>query len=458
MWLDQHTDSSASLQQGFSSVPAMEEPRKLDLLPSELVAEIAFLLDGRDVLALRHVCRQVAAAVDDTFVNEFFTQRVHLCTLQSLEVLANIASNARLIRKIHKITFIAQAPTESSLDFMLRDERPVRETQSELQGSRPQKQAQELQKKHALQTWQEQMSMLEAKEYDVELLSQIFRGVAGRHATAPMKVKITNSCPRELYGLAALKKTLGFGIKTYGLHACQCDRLVRSVLSAMTSSKVKVDQLRLGPHVRDLQVAFSALSVRKDDLNGALDLFKNLTVLKMGIYQHCDRIAGDRSHDDTIAALLGSATQLTSLSIGGNPCEEDVDFDEFARMTAALAAPSLQKLMVNGFFLRQDQLAEVLTRHKSSLQNVELQSLCLDEDDCWIDLMAAIARDLKLQVLDICNLMRGPDKEETFVSSLDGSARSWNFALLVEGAEEMDESLDAIIQHGYYLLPPDLNP
>ena len=67
---------------------------------------IANLADRRDLLTLRLVCRDLSRAVDEPFLEAFYSKRRHLITPYSLEYLVEISEDARLKGRLREVEFV----------------------------------------------------------------------------------------------------------------------------------------------------------------------------------------------------------------------------------------------------------------------------------------------------------------------------------------------------------------
>lgn len=78
---------------------------------------IANLIDRKDILALRSVCRDLSRAVDDPFLDKFFSKRRHLITPYSLECLVAISKDERLRRKLRQLESVIGEMSVSTVSF-----------------------------------------------------------------------------------------------------------------------------------------------------------------------------------------------------------------------------------------------------------------------------------------------------------------------------------------------------
>lgn len=88
------------------------DPATLLTIPTEMQKAIADVTDDQGLLALRLVNKELHAAVDDSFLERFFTTRRHIMTLHGLSALVEITMRPHLIRKLKEIVLV-----DMELDF-----------------------------------------------------------------------------------------------------------------------------------------------------------------------------------------------------------------------------------------------------------------------------------------------------------------------------------------------------
>ena len=90
----------------------MDVIARLDTLSVELIRDIASLADKQDLLTLRQSSNTIANAMGEEFSTTFFTTRSHIYTSHSLQTLADLATQPKLLAKLKEVKLHLNQPRQ----------------------------------------------------------------------------------------------------------------------------------------------------------------------------------------------------------------------------------------------------------------------------------------------------------------------------------------------------------
>ncbi|KAK6422462.1 hypothetical protein LTR95_016677 [Oleoguttula sp. CCFEE 5521] len=172
----------------------------IERLPTETIDTVMLLVDNHTFLDMRRTCRKIYHDVDEVFVARFFSNRKHLWTVQSLDVLVAITQQTRLARVMRRLEFAFW----DSNRFLTPKLRPRDRVQSRYSAVH---QGDEL-IDYAFKVAQQAKESVTAHGIDRLAHALVNLRTAGLKLTLAMSaVKIDG--PHETFGLAMLRKSLG---------------------------------------------------------------------------------------------------------------------------------------------------------------------------------------------------------------------------------------------------------
>ncbi|CAD0081791.1 unnamed protein product [Aureobasidium vineae] len=107
--------SSRELLESMRKKP--EDPKQFLDLPNEILLMIVAAADKEDLTNLRLVCRRLLEVVETRFADAFFSHRIHVASMHSMEGLLNIVKHPWFSHHVKRI-IISTLSTDSSCNFI----------------------------------------------------------------------------------------------------------------------------------------------------------------------------------------------------------------------------------------------------------------------------------------------------------------------------------------------------
>ncbi|KAF7188573.1 hypothetical protein HII31_10235 [Pseudocercospora fuligena] len=388
----------------------------LTSVPTELLQDIASRIPRHDLLHLRKVNREVAAKVDDVFVERFFTSRRHLVTKYSLEKLAEMTAVPRLNRKMKKLELVVTGISEYEWD------KPVPlppKTKKEayytgdwgLPGAKPKTNSERLMEYlEALREWTAQKLIYESwyaecdilsNEVDVAMLSATFINFKSSSIILDT-VKGTHDYSNA-FGLQHLSNKLGVyrSKKTYGSFFCHFKNhnIATLIVRSLAHAVYPVFDLSLGCEVTGC--FYRDLGLNSADLGKPQMSFATLQQLELGINWFENGHEPDEKGLQCLKQLLGAAPLLRKLRF----CVDQEDFGEDqplpARVLHAFAGNKLESIDLFGGKYRHQDMCQFLQHHRTTLTELDLVEVDMLRTDDWRLVCKQLAKHDRLQRLSV---------------------------------------------------------
>ncbi|GIZ46067.1 hypothetical protein CKM354_000920600 [Cercospora kikuchii] len=405
-------------------------------MPPELLTTIAEYLDRQDIIAFRSISPAFAAAADDGFLNAHFTERNHLVTEQSLEVLLTICRDERLSSRMQRINLLAMEP--EAPDAQVSTMSPVIDTFD------PFVTPQQYQDRLAvLQKWDRADQIL---LWRPELMDAICEALSQLPHTPQITIS-NDSIWRENHS------GMNSALRRLAPHVIDSIKMVPSRWSRFLDPQLWYNTVILHWPVEWCSLGFSSRRTwNRDDryvLAGThaipnLTWPAYLTALQLGL----DHLESGQPTEGLERAFLAisSAVNLRRLSIRSASSFEGVDDPSTSPLplfTSSLSCSSIQSLEVIGFFATAQQYIALLAAAGEELEHIRLQRLTLPENECWSEVLRYVATSHELASFDASYLYRGGDS--TYLYS-----RSDSHQMHFQGKRKTNSGLWTLIHDPVY--------
>lgn len=372
-----------------------EATKTLCDLPVELLQAVAQEADTQDILALRLVCRDTSAKVDDVFVEKFFQNRRHLITKHSLEVLVEIVRRPRLRAKLQKVSLLT---VKIRRTWIPSEARPP---PKEEYGSRDLFQLHQTYHPLDLQEWDRRHEIWErasahedflSSGADIELLSSALQELKEAGVIPKLSLEDNLYSHPRAYGCHRLESDLGLSLDLD--KESEMNGLFRSpdntgstmmLLSSIGHTRFPVRELFLLPL---FGVGNMLVFMLPWDLATSLHAsFATLTTLKLRItqYEPEDVVANESmSGKRAFEKLFSSCAAVENLVIWLETSEEDaLPHQLCADILGAFKECKLRTVGLYGGSCSADILASFFFSHRETLHQISLHGLELPERNDW---------------------------------------------------------------------------
>ena len=377
-------------------------------LPTEVQQHI--IDEAENIKSTRQVCRELAAASDRAFLEEYFVDRSHLLTECGLRGLRDISADARLRSKMANLELVVpeldsyQFPRtgllEDSHRWQIWHRGEVKKGVKTL--SKLCKDILELkQRVAAWRRWDEIMVPFRHNDPCLRLLTDALLHLARAGVTVTI-VLASEVCGRP-FGLLQLEKQLGTSAvttRTFG----QCrdySSAGNMVLRAIAQARFPLTALELEGDEWGAVVNYSMFAIPTSSAKDAQLAFSSLKTLSLGFGEYDPR-DGHREvfAPDDFKFWMAGATSL-----------EKVKFvftrsgDDFCGILASVlqgfgASPLREVTISGGVGCKTEELQSFLVHHKTTLRFLSLSWVTLKEDYAWNNLLLELATSFKLTHFD----------------------------------------------------------
>ncbi|PPJ53127.1 hypothetical protein CBER1_11556 [Cercospora berteroae] len=350
-------------------------------MPPELLTTIAEHLDKQDIIAFRAISPAFAAAADDAFLNAHFTERKHLVTEQSLEILLTICRDTRLSSRLRPIDTFNPFITPSDYQDRLT----------------------------VLQKWGRADQVL---MWRPELMDDICEALCQLPNKPQTTISNENVYREEYYGMNSALRRLA-------PHVNEGWQMVPSRWSFCLDPQLWPRSVVLHWPVEWCALGFSSrkpldrihpyVLPQPHDIPHLYE-HKSLTSLQLGL----DHLDSDQPTEafENILGRVDQAVNLQILSIRSASTFEGVDDPSSSPLplfTSSLSSRWLHSLEVIGFFATAQQYIALFAAAGEELEHLRLQRLTLPENECWSEVLKYIATSHELATFDASYLYRGGD-------------------------------------------------
>lgn len=378
----------------------ISEPTTIFSLSTELQQAIIEKTDRTGIKSIRLTCRELSAAADYVFIEEFFSTRKHLLTAHSLQVLVEIAKIPRFGSKIRSIRFSHMSPLRFTvLPPAIKD--VVKE------------------KWHSI--------MPVTSKHAIDLISEVLKNLKGKAILTsigvdrPLTHFRKDSLQEKYYGFMRLKSELEAAAGCKGLYMedvkndASTELEIDFVLCAIAVAGFK-------PRCLDLHLEEPAFPLpAKSQLSSSLNLgecFSNLTSLTLNIDIELDWTVA--SVYWTLRESLVACTQLKEVSIrSAAPCwKRRVPYLEDLSNIGTLFANSrnIGSLELNGYFVRPSAIRKFLEGFSESVNSLKMEFMFFEEGYDWKHIFLWIGENFKqLDHFWAANLIQGSEVLETTI-------------------------------------------
>jgi len=210
-----------------------EMPSLLDL-PVELLVEVAKQASIKDLCALRLVCRDLAAAIFETYASTCFSVRTHLSTSRGMQMFAEVTAHEKYAKCIKNITLVAPGLDPGKYNIIALDPE-----------STPDEYCSQMDRKYARINFEEEQSDAKRPGSIAIFLLQALNNL--RIARASPSIEVCDFIPtgRPCCGLADFRDTLEMDVPSLDLSWGSCDSLYPIVLNALMATELVIGSLSI---------------------------------------------------------------------------------------------------------------------------------------------------------------------------------------------------------------------
>lgn len=341
-------------------------------LPAELLVRVANNLEKKDIINLRKLCRELAAAADDQFVSEYFTERHHLLEVHSLEVLKNITADHRLIRRLRKLVLVQVALGDQFLCLRCYQQDPALSNLALCKTSCP----------NVTNIWgkefDHQRTIFNSGEKGASLLKECLTNIKkaavtpefGLHESEAVSLFDTFARPvGGVYGHASLDKKLGIHgnrtARSWRLkHIISFNKSLELILEAFCSTGISVKSLSLCQSRPEDSATLSLGSELLANLFGPLKDLESIQISGGHLLLHQDGVP--------LSGLFSRAPSLSRLSLWLDETGGREEIDWVARTFTSNSLKQLE--IISGKVGPFCDLRPLLMKHQKSLTHLAFRT------------------------------------------------------------------------------------
>lgn len=346
-------------------------------LRAELLVRVANNLKKKDILNFRKLCRELAAAAEDQFISEYFTERHHLLEVHSLEVLKNITADYRFIRRLRKLVLVQVALGDQLLCLRCYQQDPALSNLALCKTSCP----------NVTSIWSEkfehQRTIFKSEEKGASLLKECLTNIKkaaitpefGLHESGAVSLFDTFARPvRGVYGQASLDKKLGIHgnrtARSWRLkHLVSFNESLELILEALCSTGLSIKSLSL---FKSRPEDSAPLSLGSELLANLFGPLKNLESIQIS-GGHLLR----RKNQEALSKLFSRAPALSRLSLWLDTTGGHQEINWAARTFTSNSLKQLEIVSGNVDSFRDPR--QLLMKHQKSLTHLTFRNTHFDE-------------------------------------------------------------------------------
>lgn len=336
------------------------DPATLLTIPAEMQKAIADVTDNQGLLALRLTNKELHAAVDDSFLERFFTIRRHAMTLHGLSALVEITMRPHLIRKLKEIVLVYMEPN-------FRGEVAGEETVNPQQRT--------MLRSLRVARWKHEFEELFDKGHAERLLQAVLINVVSQ--SPKLTVADASDVNAETFGCRLLTRSLGL----------REDDVVLTTTAVDGPTLLSSIELANFP-IRDLDIFISDYT-SKWCLDNAFEAISNLAApCWANLRALCLHLPASTYHwkggqDLSLLEFIEAAANIESLSLKIKVWDFGTDSSHvLARLGEAFKKHALRDIELHKFETELPQHIDFFLPHQKTLRSVVLSGMVL-LSGCW---------------------------------------------------------------------------